>query len=183
VARGQLSIKNLYSLSLHLSSQAHAFIVHKVPDIATWHWCLGHVNYRAVVDMITQGLIKGVSPTPQAPIPKCDSYILGKQTWASVPKIRAQGEGGKATQRLEKVWVDLSGPHDDMSRTGGQYVMDIVDDHTSFVWSLILKIKVMLFQHSTLGKGTGKWDRSQSWYIPDWQWGASWKSNERMARF
>jgi hypothetical protein len=40
---------------------------------------------------------------------------------------------------LEKVWVDLSGPHDVISRTGGQYVMNIVDDHTSFIWPIILK--------------------------------------------
>jgi hypothetical protein len=49
--------------------------------------------------------------------------------------------GGQATRRLGKVWVDLSGPHDVVSRTGGHYVMNIVDDYTSFTWSVILKNK------------------------------------------
>jgi hypothetical protein len=139
---GHLSNNKLYSLLLHSTSAAHAFTVHNAPDIATWHRRLGHANYRAVADMINHGLIQGVSSTPHRPIPKCDSCVLGKQTRTSVPKTQTQGsQGGKATRRLEKVWVDLSGPHDVVSRTGGQYVMNIVDDHTSFCWSIILKNK------------------------------------------
>jgi hypothetical protein len=37
--------------------------------------------------------------------------------------------------------VDLSGPHDVVLRTGGNYVMNIVDNCTSFIWSIILKNK------------------------------------------
>ena len=142
IIRGHLSTNKLYSLPLNSASTAHAFVIHSSPDIATWHRCLGHANYRAVADMITHGLIQGVSATPRKPIPRCDSCVLGKQTKTSVPKARVQGvQEGKATRRLEKVWVDLSGPHDVVSRTGGRYVMNIVDDHTSFIWSIILKNK------------------------------------------
>jgi transposase InsO family protein len=142
IIRGSLSNNKLYSLSLKSPLPAHVFIIHNSPDIATWHRRLGHANYRAVTDMITHGLIPGLSSTSHKPVPKCDSCVLGKQTKTSVPKTRGQGtQGGKATRRLEKVWVDLSGPHDVVSRTGGRYVMNIVDDYTSFVWSIILKNK------------------------------------------
>jgi hypothetical protein len=139
IVRGHLSSNKLYSLSLNSLFAAHAFVIHNPPDIATWHRRLGHANYRAVTDMINHGLIQGVPSTPHKPIPKCDSCVLGKQTRSSVPKMRAQG--GKATRRLGIVWVDLSGPHDVVSRTGGRYMMNIVDDYTSFTWSIILKNK------------------------------------------
>jgi hypothetical protein len=139
---GHLSSSKLYSFTLDSTPAIHAFVIHSPPDIATWHRRLGHANYRAVADMITHGLIQGVSATPRKPIPRCDSCVLGKQTRTSVPKARVHGvKEGRATRRLEKVWVDLSGPHDVVSRTGGQYIMNIVDDHSSFVWSIILKNK------------------------------------------
>lgn len=57
-----------------------------------------------------------------------------------VPK-KCKGEGHRATRRLEKVWVDLSGQHAVESCTGNLYIMDIVDDYTSFLWSIPLKCK------------------------------------------
>ena len=44
-------------------------------------------------------------------------------------------------RRLEKVWVDLSGPHAVISHTGNQYIMNIVDDYSSFAWSIPLRQK------------------------------------------
>ena len=46
----------------------------------------------------------------------------------------------RATRTLEKVWVDLSGQHL-RSHTGNEYIMDIVDDFTSQLWSIPLKNK------------------------------------------
>ena len=59
--------------------------------------------------------------------------VLGKQTKTPVPKLHKERLGHRATRKLEKVWVDLSGPHI-RSRTGNEYIMDIVDDYTSCVW-------------------------------------------------
>ena len=47
-------------------------------------------------------------------------------------------------RKLEKVWVDLSGPHIRL-RTGNEYVMDIIDDYTSCVWPIPLKGKGDVF--------------------------------------
>ena len=66
-----------------------------------------------------------------------------------------QGMGGRATRKLEKVWVDLSGPHDTMSRTGGLYVMNIIDDFTCFPWSIILRHKSDAF------KALQTWERTR----------------------
>jgi hypothetical protein len=91
--------------------------------------------------MTKKGMLTGVPTSSVLRPPKCDACILGKQTRTLVPKKRKEGEGHRATRKLEKVWVDLSGPHAVRSRTGNEYVIDIVDDCTSFPWSIPLKTK------------------------------------------
>jgi transposase InsO family protein len=70
--------------------------------------------------------------------PKCTHCVLGKQTCSPVPKIR---EGPKATKQLERVFVDLCGPMPCVSRTGHLYAMHVIDDFSSYVWSLPLRSK------------------------------------------
>ena len=69
-------------------------------------------------------------------LPKC---ILGKQTKMPVPKVCEIGR--RATGKLEKVWVDLTGPMAVQSRTGNNYVMNIVDNFSNHLWSIPLKNK------------------------------------------
>ena len=77
--------------------------------------------------------------------PKCDSCILGKQTKTPVPKVRETGR--RATRRLEKVWVDLTGPMAVQSRTGNSYMMNIVDDYMNYPWLIPLKNKGEAYQY------------------------------------
>jgi len=76
--------------------------------------------------------------------PKCDSCILGKQTISTIPKVR---EGPKATDRLERIHVDLSGPMTVTSRSGRKYSMNIMDDYSSYVWSVPLRLKSEAVPH------------------------------------
>lgn len=50
-------------------------------------------------------------------------------------------EENRATGRLEIVWVDLSGPHAVKSRTGNNYITNLVDDQTGMPWLIPLKTK------------------------------------------
>jgi len=136
-----LTKKNLYSLDLHSPLAEHALTTSHAPDLETWHHHLRHANYQAIKGMAKSGIIPGM-PTNLAfsNLPKCDFCVLGKQTKTPVPKTRKEGSGHRATRKLEKVWVDLSGKHI-RSRTGNEYVMDIVDDYTSLLWSIPLKNK------------------------------------------
>lgn len=61
-----------------------------------------------------------------------------------VPKLFEEGPGHRATKKLEKVWVDLSGPHVRL-RISNKHMMNIVDDYTSQVWSIPLKGKGDVF--------------------------------------
>ena len=142
ICRGPLlPKKNLYSLDLHSLHAEHALATSHAPDLETWHRRLGHANYQAIKEMAKSGIIPGMPASlPLGNPPKCDFCVLGKQTKTPVPKTRKEGPGHKAIRKLEKVWVDLSGQHI-RSRTGNEYVMDIVDDYTSQLWSIPLKNK------------------------------------------
>jgi transposase InsO family protein len=70
--------------------------------------------------------------------PKCDLCILGKQTRSTVPSVR---ENQKATRPLERVYVDLCGPMPVSSRSNRLYSMNVIDDFSSYVWSLPLRSK------------------------------------------
>jgi transposase InsO family protein len=85
-----------------------------------------------------QGMCIDLSSDPR----KCEACILSKQVRSSVLKIR---EGARATCRLETVFVDLVGPMSTVSRSGNSYAMHIIDDCTSFCWSLSLKSKAKSF--------------------------------------
>lgn len=144
VAQGTvLPNKNLYTLYLHSSpvTTERAYTAGHTPNIETWHRRLGHANYQALGDMVRKGMVTGLSTLSPSNAPKCESCILGKQTKTPVPKKREVGPGHRATRKLEKVWVDLSGPHAVTSRTGNSYVMDILDDYTSMPWTIPLKLK------------------------------------------
>ena len=133
--------KNLYSLNLCFPQAERAFTTSHAPDLKTWHRRLSHANYQAIKEIAKSRAIPGMpSNLPSGNPPKCDFCILGKQTRTPVPKMRKEGVGYRATRKLEKIWVDLSGPHL-RSRTGNEYVMDIVDDYTSKLWSIPLKDK------------------------------------------
>ena len=105
--------KNLYSLALISTQSEHALTTQHAPDLKTLHCCLGHVNYQMLKDMVNNRMIQGMpkSLLSRDPIPKCKFCVLGKQIKTPVPKLHKEGVGHRATRKLEKVWVDLSGPH------------------------------------------------------------------------
>jgi hypothetical protein len=75
-----------------------------------------------------------LSQTP----PKCDSCIHGKQGRTPVLKVH---QGERSSRRLGIIYVDLMGPEAVKSASGNQYIMNIVDDHSSHPWTYCLKLK------------------------------------------
>jgi len=108
------------------------------PNLETWHHHLGHVNYQSVIDMAKKGLTRGM-PTDLSTLPEiCEHCIVGKQMKTPVPKIR---EGTRAKYKLEKVYSDITGPEAVTTNTGERYMLNLIDDFTSFSWTYILKKK------------------------------------------
>ncbi|KAF9061499.1 hypothetical protein BDP27DRAFT_1148024, partial [Rhodocollybia butyracea] len=84
---------------------------------------LGHANYQTVYDMSQKDTVKGMPIDLSSAPSKCQSCVLGKQTKTPVPKKRE--EGHRATRPV-------------CSRMGNNYIMNIVDDYTSYPWTISL---------------------------------------------
>jgi hypothetical protein len=133
--------KRLYSLTLHSAYAEHILSAQHSPDIETWHRRLGHANFQAITEMARKGMIAGMPSSFSSKPPKCESCILGKQTKTPVPKKREEGPGHRSQRKLGIIWVDLTGPEDVTARSGHSYIMNLVDDYTSMVWTILLKRK------------------------------------------
>jgi len=88
--------------------------------------------------MARTNVVKSMPINLSAIPPQCEHCILGKQARTPVPKTR---EGAKATRRLERVFVDLCGPMSVTSQSGHLYAMNIIDDFSSYVWTIPLRAK------------------------------------------
>jgi hypothetical protein len=128
---------SLYTLNLNSSLAKHAFISTRTPDLETWHRRLGHLNVRSIVEMSDKQMVKGMHIDLSTEPAKCQHCILGKQTRSTVPKIR---EGPKAAEVLDIVYIDLTGPHL-QSANGNKYSMNLIDDATSLIWAIPIKLK------------------------------------------
>jgi hypothetical protein len=107
-------------------------------DIETWHRCLGHCNICTIIDMAKHKAANRLTIDLSTIPPKCTHCILSKQTRSTIPKTH---EGPKATQCLERIYVDLMGPMSVTSCSGKTYLMNIMDDFTSYIWSIPLRSK------------------------------------------
>jgi hypothetical protein len=114
-----------------------AFIASRLPTIDTWHRRLGHANNKAVLDLATKGLVTGMDIDLSTTPPDCDACKKGKQKRTPVPSVR---QGEKASQPLQMIYVDLSGPHV-KSASGNSYTLDILDDCSSAPWAIPTKNK------------------------------------------
>jgi hypothetical protein len=110
----------------------------RLPNVETWHRRLGHCGNRAIIDMARNGTVTGMPIDLSTTPPKCNECILRKQARLSVPRVR---EGEKATAWLGRVYIDLTGPMSIKTKAGNWYLMNIIDDFSSYVWSIPLASK------------------------------------------
>ena len=142
IAQGTRTGNGLYHLSDKITVE-HLLHVRAAPDLETWHRRLGHVNYSSIIHMAEKSLVTGM-PTNLSNLPPiCDHCILGKQTRTPVPKVR---EGERAQRRLEKVFLDITGPEDTQTAYGELYTLNFIDDFSQKTWVYILKRKADAFE-------------------------------------
>src|SRR5258708_2948506 len=139
VVRHRLYILSNFSVPLtHPPAPSHAHYASHLPDIDSWHKLLGHCSVHAIMDMARQGIVEGMQINTSHTPPKCEHSVLGKETGSPILKVR---EGARSKLQLECVYVNLCGPMSIPSCSGCLYSMNIVDDFSSFVWSLPLRLK------------------------------------------
>ena len=129
---------NNHSVTSTNPTETSALYATRMPNLETWHHRLGHCNHCTIIDMACHGVVEGMPIDLSSAPAACDHCILGKQTRSHVPAMR---EGERASKRLERVFVDLCGPMPAVSNYGHLYSMNIIDDFSSYVWSLPLARK------------------------------------------
>jgi hypothetical protein len=135
---GNLTSPCLYALSGSQLSANHVFLTQRQPTLESWHRRLGHAHYHAIYDLACSGNATGMLIDLSTQPPICDACVLGKQTKSSVSKVQV---GEKASRKLGIIHVDLMEHPDTLSAAGNKYVMDIIDDFSSYAWSIPLASK------------------------------------------
>lgn len=109
-------------------------------ESSKWHARLGHINYDNIKLMVNKELVTGI---PKMAINKntCVSCLLGKQARRPFP----QATNFRASKRLELLHGDLCGPINPPTIGGNRYVFVIIDDHSRYMWTILLREKSEAF--------------------------------------
>ena len=73
----------------------HVLISHASPDLATWHCCLGHINYASIICMAKKSLAIGMPVDLSSLPPICEHCVTAKQMKTPVPRLEGGGMCGK----------------------------------------------------------------------------------------
>lgn len=105
-------------------------------DVDTWHERLGHIGRESMKYMVKKELVLGL-PNIQIEKETCSSCLLGKQARATFPKATSY----RASHVLELVHGDLCGPITPSTPAKNKYIFVLIDDHSRYMWSILLKDK------------------------------------------
>ena len=125
----------LYTVKLNLTEPI--CLLAKSEELAwRWHARYGHLNFRALRDLGSRGMVTGM-PIVNKAEQICDGCVLGKQRRVPFPKAL----GARASQGLQLVHADLCGHITPKTLGGCSYFLLVVDDHSRFMWVEMLKAK------------------------------------------
>ena len=110
-------------------------------DSTTWHTRLGHIGAESLKTMMRKELLIGL---PKLSVEKetCTTCLLGKQTRRPFPSATSY----RASQVLELIHGDLCGPITPPTAGRNRYVFVLIDDHSRYMWSILLKEKREAFE-------------------------------------
>lgn len=101
-----------------------------------WHARLGHIGYESLKTMIRKELVTGISKI-NVEKETCTSCLLGKQARRPFP----QATQFRASYVLELIHGDLCGPISPATAANNRYIFVLVDDHSRYMWTILLKEK------------------------------------------
>ncbi|WAR57494.1 hypothetical protein PtB15_8B544 [Puccinia triticina] len=101
-----------------------------------WHWLFGHASLRKIRRMVKLQLGYGLPATMPRGSIKCPMCAICKATRTS-----ALGPSNCVSGKLSVVCVNLMGPFDTPTLSGGKYALTIRDVYTSYSEVKILKTK------------------------------------------
>ena len=109
-------------------------------ESSKWHARLGHINTDTMKAMINKELVTGV-PAIAIEGETCMSCLLGKQARKPFPQKTTY----RASYPLDLIHGDLCGPITPPTPAHKRYVFVLIDDHTRYMWTMLLKEKSEAF--------------------------------------
>lgn len=111
-------------------------------DSTTWHARLGHIGAESLKTMMIKELVIGL---PKLSVEKetCTTSLLGKQTRR---RPFPSATSYRASQVLELIHGDLCGPITPPTAGRNRYVFVLIDDHSRYMWCILLKEKGEAFE-------------------------------------
>lgn len=106
-----------------------------------WHTRLGHIGVETMKLMVKQELVLSI---PNINIEKelCELCLLGKHARQPFPKSTSF----HAEEPLEVIHGDLYGPITPATPAKNRYIFVLIDDHTRYMWTILLKEKSEAFE-------------------------------------
>lgn len=147
LVRANRSKNRLYKVRMGVKDTSRLHLS-EISESNRWHSRLGHVNTRTMKTMIDKGLVQGL---PNVSIVKeiCPSCLLGKQARHKFPQATLY----RAERSLELIHGDLCGPITPSTSGGNRYIFVIIDDHSRYIRTILLKEKGEAFHKFKKLKG------------------------------
>ena len=121
----------------HSTSSSSSFVCgsSKVESIDLWHYRLGHLNYRDLMKVANNEVIKGIPKLGKPFNPICGLCQNGKQTRSTHKRVNEI----LTSKPLELLHMDLIGPMRTKSLRGKKYILVMVDDYSRYAWVAFLR--------------------------------------------
>jgi hypothetical protein len=103
-----------------------------LPLSVLWHQRLGHINPAAVATLLKGGLTADVQQSVSGAPAHCDACTYGKLHRTAV---LSSNKASRATRPLSRLHLDICGPFSAPAHNGDQYLLQIVDDYSRYVWA------------------------------------------------
>ncbi|RVW69235.1 Retrovirus-related Pol polyprotein from transposon TNT 1-94 [Vitis vinifera] len=113
----------------------------KIESIDLWHRRLGHLNYRDLMKVANNEVIKGIPKLGKPFNPICGPCQKGKQTRSTHNRV----DEILTSKPLELLHMDLMGPIRTESLGGKKYILVMVDDYSRYAWVAFLRDKSEAF--------------------------------------
>lgn len=140
IAKAKRSPNRLYKVVIDMVKE-ECFHIMDQGNSMMWHARLGHIGRDSMKSMLSKDLVIGMTKF-QVQKDMCPSCLLGKQARRAFP----QATSFRANKVLDLIHGYLCGPITPPTAAKNRYIFVLIDDHSRYIWSILLREKGEAFE-------------------------------------